>query len=148
MTTSSSVTTVQRQLPERPEHDLHHRVLLAEPRPTRRGSARGKTFAGSTTVTTNASGFKAAISAATTSPIPSGGVVTATATDPNGNTSEFSNDTANAPPTVDLAVALVASPTDDDRPGRADHLRLHRRANFGASGATNVVLTEHFALRA
>jgi CSLREA domain-containing protein len=53
------------------------------------GFGQGKTFIGSTSVTTNAKGnANFAVHFPTT--IPTGSVVTATATDPGGNTSEFS----------------------------------------------------------
>ncbi len=54
------------------------------------GFGEGERFAGSTTVTTNANGL--ALIDATLSPrLPIGTFLTATATDPNGNTSEFSS---------------------------------------------------------
>ncbi|HVC93645.1 MAG TPA: DUF4214 domain-containing protein [Pirellulales bacterium] len=53
------------------------------------GATEGQTFLGFTTVTTNASGVFN-FSANVTATVSSGQFVTATATDPNGNTSEFS----------------------------------------------------------
>ena len=53
------------------------------------GFAEGQTYLGSTTVTTNATG-QVNISFGVPAPIPSGQLVTATATDPSGNVSEFS----------------------------------------------------------
>ncbi|HLL76958.1 MAG TPA: LamG-like jellyroll fold domain-containing protein, partial [Pyrinomonadaceae bacterium] len=53
------------------------------------GNGEGRTFLGSTSVTTNGSG-NASINATLTTATPAGEFVTATATDPSGNTSEFS----------------------------------------------------------
>ena len=102
------------------------------------GIGQGRNYAGSTTVTTDASG-NATISAATTTAIPSGAVVTATATDPSGNTSEFSADLSNAPATVDLSIALTASPTAAAVGGFLTYTMTV--TNNGGTGATNVVAT-------
>ena len=53
------------------------------------GSGEGQTFLGRVTSTTNGSG-NASFTTALSSTVPAGQFVTATATDPNGNTSEFS----------------------------------------------------------
>lgn len=82
--------------------------------------AEGKTFLGATSVTTNASG-NAAI--AFNSPAIGNGLnVTATATDPNGNTSEFSDAVISGQAGPDIAVTgnSVAITTGDDDPSPAD----------------------------
>ena len=55
------------------------------------GYGQGQTYLGSTTVTTDASG-NASFTLTIDIAVPTGQVVSATATDPNGNTSEFSQD--------------------------------------------------------
>src|SRR5437868_1961325 len=61
------------------------------------GRGEGQTFLGSTTITTDSS-CNASINATLAVVVPAGNVLTATATDPNGNTSEFSNCTQAASP--------------------------------------------------
>ncbi len=75
------------------------------------GYGEGQTYLGQTTVTTDGSG-QATFTATLNSPIAPGKVVTTTATDPSGNTSEFSlavpYQTAS---TVDLSTSVDASST-------------------------------------
>ena len=53
------------------------------------GNGEGETFVGTTNVTTDTSGNQS-FTVTLATPLPSGAAVTATATDPDGNTSEFS----------------------------------------------------------
>ncbi len=73
------------------------------------GNGEGETFVGRTNVTTNAGGL-ATFSLALTTPIPVGRVVTATATDAAGNTSEFSACVPVQNAVADLGVTVTASP--------------------------------------
>jgi CSLREA domain-containing protein len=66
------------------------------------GRGEGQTFLGSTTITTD-SGCSASINATLAVSVPSGNVLTATATDPNGNTSEFSPCLPAAPPSSSIS---------------------------------------------
>ena len=61
------------------------------------GRGEGQTYLGSTTITTDSS-CSASINVVLTVGVPAGNVITATATDPGGNTSEFSPCTPAAPP--------------------------------------------------
>ncbi len=61
------------------------------------GRGEGQTFLGSTTISTDSS-CSANINATLAVVVPAGNILTATATDPNGNTSEFSNCTQALPP--------------------------------------------------
>ncbi|MFZ1266882.1 MAG: hypothetical protein WAU95_10500, partial [Anaerolineae bacterium] len=72
------------------------------------GYGEGGTFLGATTATTNASG-NAAFSATFVNAVPAGHQMTATATDPNGNTSEFSRCFDGATPIVDAIEPASAS---------------------------------------
>lgn len=72
------------------------------------GYGEGETFLGTTTATTNASG-NAAFSATFASAVPAGRQMTATATDPDGNTSEFSRCFDGATPIVDAIQPASAS---------------------------------------
>ncbi|MBK9093635.1 MAG: right-handed parallel beta-helix repeat-containing protein [Anaerolineae bacterium] len=72
------------------------------------GYGEGGTFLGATTATTNASG-NAAFSATFVNAVPAGDQMTATATDPNGNTSEFSRCFDGATPIVDAIEPASAS---------------------------------------
>ncbi|HEX5269195.1 MAG TPA: hypothetical protein VFW33_01845, partial [Gemmataceae bacterium] len=82
---ASSATIITGTVTSTPGTTFHLEFFANEP-----GDAEGRTYLGSGTVTTDASGngsFTAFLSAA----LPAGqGLVTATATDPNGNTSQFS----------------------------------------------------------
>ncbi len=137
VTTASGVTTVNGTFFSAP--NTTYTIDFYFRNATDGGSiGQGRNFAGTTTVTTNASG-NATISAATTTAIPTGGIVTATATDPNGNTSELSADLTNAAPSVDLAIALTASPSTPAVGGFITYTMVV--TNVGTTGATNVVAT-------
>ena len=86
------------------------------------GYGEGQTYLGSATVTTDANGnatFQVTFKAA----VPVGQVISATATDPIGNTSEFAKD---------VTVAAPASP-----PSAAPGV-VRTAPSFGASGGTSL----------
>jgi uncharacterized repeat protein (TIGR01451 family) len=74
------------------------------------GHGEGETYLGSDTVTTDAVG-DVSFSSAVTVPVPVGAFVTATATDPAGNTSEFSQCFQYAP-SADLQTTIVDGVTE------------------------------------
>jgi hypothetical protein len=88
-TTSSSTgeTTIDAFLDTAPGTQYTIR-FYANPRDT----GEGKTFIGSLQVTTNDTGFVSINDFIATSAVPVGQSITATATDPNGNTSEFTGE--------------------------------------------------------
>lgn len=103
------------------------------------GFGQGRSFVGTTTVTTDSSG-NATFSAATTTAVTTGQVVSATATDGGGNTSEFSANVGNVPPTADLALILQRTP----EPVAVNGLLTYTIgvANGGPNSASNVVVTD------
>ncbi len=103
---------------------------------TNRG--QGKTFSGSTSVTTDATG-KATFTAATNATVALNSILSATATDAGGNTSEFAANITNVAPTADLALTLTASPQPVAVGGQIQYTIVV--TNNGPSNATNVVAT-------
>ena len=99
---------------------------------------QGKTFAGSTSVTTDATG-KATFSAATNAPVALNAILSATATDGGGNTSEFAANLTNLAPTADLVLTLTAIPEPVAAGGQIAYTITVK--NNGPSNATNVVAT-------
>ena len=86
------------------------------------GFGQGRTFLGETTVPTNASGN--GMFSVTVNPPPAGDtVLTATATDPNGNTSEFSQ--------VFVPPSLVVTNTNDSGPGSLRQAILNANTLLG-----------------
>ena len=84
----------------------------------------GQTFLGSTTATTNSSGtvsFTTSLAAGT----PSGNVVTATATDPNGNTSQFSSPKTVAVGTGGSRAQIITFPAIPNQPYSTQPLTLN-----------------------
>jgi uncharacterized repeat protein (TIGR01451 family) len=103
------------------------------------GYGEGQTYLGQATVTTDATGhgaFSAALPA-----VAAGQLLTATATDAGGNTSEFSAVLpTQAPQDVDLAVTLTDTPDPLTAGGNLTyHLAV---ANHGAGTATGVSLAD------
>jgi hypothetical protein len=91
-TTSSGGTTIQGTLNGAPSTTFTIQ-LFASPTADPSGYGEGQTYLGQVTVTTDANG-NASFSLTVKTVVPAGQVVSATATDPNGNTSEFSQDIA------------------------------------------------------
>src|SRR5205814_2101626 len=108
------------------------------------GFGEGQTFIGSTNVTTDGSGL-ASINITFTNMILLGQAITATATDPANNTSEFSPCVlVSGPPAfADLAVSLSASPNPVTI-GNETTVSVSV-TNGGPSLATSVRLTNQFA---
>jgi hypothetical protein len=98
------------------------------------GLGEGQIYLGATNVTTDASG-NAAIRVRFTRSTPQGGYVTATATDPGGNTSEFS------------ATRVVAQAADTDGNGIADHWEQLYFGGLIGVAATNDPDTDGFTTR-
>lgn len=101
------------------------------------GRGPGVAFLGAFTVTTDGNGF-----APFTFPLPPVGpfdVITATATDPGGNTSEFSGCVPITTPTTDLAVSAAAVPNPVSLGLPLDVTVTV--ANIGNTTATQVILT-------
>ncbi|HEX2340351.1 MAG TPA: FG-GAP-like repeat-containing protein, partial [Vicinamibacterales bacterium] len=99
------------------------------------GNGEGQTFVGLTTVTTNADGnasFQTTVSAST--------IVTATATDPSGNTSEFSACVTAGGPSANLRVATTDAP--DPVTLNGELVYTVTVTNDGPSPATGVSLTQ------
>ena len=83
--------------------------FFASPTADPSGYGQGELYLGSTTVTTG-SDYNANIDAMLSAAVPLGWVVSATATDPLGNTSEFSQDIT-AVTSADVGVQISASPS-------------------------------------
>jgi uncharacterized repeat protein (TIGR01451 family) len=104
------------------------------------GFGEGQTFLGSTTVTTDSNG-NATINDTLTTPVQVGQFVSATATDPGNNTSEFAADVKVGQATVsDLAVAITSSPNPATL--NSNFTYTVTITNAGPNAATNVVLTD------
>ena len=82
--------------------------FFASPTPDPSGYGEGQIYLGQTTVTTDST-YNAAIDYVFSKTIPAGYAVTATATDPLGNTSEFAHDIP-AQTLVDVSIAASALP--------------------------------------
>ncbi|HEX8071742.1 MAG TPA: FG-GAP-like repeat-containing protein [Pyrinomonadaceae bacterium] len=123
---SANQTTVQGQLNSTPSTQFTIE-FFANPSCDAAGNGEGQTYLGSTTVTTAASGdasFTAVLPAGTTA----GQIVTATATDPGNNTSEFS-----ACGTVMTgAMTFTVTTTNDSGAGSLRQAILDANANAGA----------------
>ncbi len=104
------------------------------------GFGQGRTFLGSTVVTTDASG-SASIAITLPTALAPGQFVTATATDPSGNTSEFSSARpVTATASADLSVSGFANP-DPVQSGEVVEF-IVTLSNFGPSQATGVILED------
>ena len=99
------------------------------------GFGEGETLLGSKTVTTDAS-CNGSFTASFPTAIPNGSFVSATATDPGGNTSEFSQDIGFA----DLSIAKSDSP--DPVPAGASLTYTLTATNGGPTAAVNAVLSD------
>ncbi|MDB5353523.1 MAG: Cna domain protein [Planctomycetota bacterium] len=136
--TTNNVTTVTGTLHSAPSTSYSIEIYsntAADPS----GNGQGKTFVGSTNVTTDASG-NATFTTPTTAILTVGSVLSATATDGGGNTSEFSADVANVAPTADTSVTITASPAPFAIGGQITYTIVV--SNAGPSAATNLVVTD------
>jgi len=105
-----------------------------------RGHGEGETFIGSPMVTTDGSG-DAFFSFVHPNTVPSGSFITATATDPNGNTSEFSR-CVQVVAILDLSIAKTSSP-DPVVPGsNLTYTLAAINPATGSGTATGVVVTD------
>ncbi len=103
------------------------------------GYGQGQKYLGSTTVTTGAD-YNASFDTVLNTPTPAGWVISATATDPLGNTSEFSQDIV-AVPSADVAVQVTASPTPSVYVGGTLTYTV-TVTDIGSEGATGVNVTD------
>jgi uncharacterized repeat protein (TIGR01451 family) len=130
-------TTIQGSLSESPNTSYLIQIF-ASPAPDPSGYGQGKVVLGSITVTTDDEG-----NATFTVPISSGASpgqsIAATATDPAGNTSEFSAD-ATVQGQIDLQ--LTASATPDPVPAGGQVTYTLRVANSGTIAADGVILSD------
>ncbi|MCI0390612.1 MAG: FG-GAP-like repeat-containing protein [Acidobacteria bacterium] len=103
------------------------------------GFGEGETFLGAIDVTTNANGA-ASFSAPLSTLVPTNRVITATATDPGGNTSEFSRCVT----VVEARSDLVITKTDSPDPVNVGSPLTYAIvvSNSGPNTATNVVVTD------
>ena len=112
--------------------------LFSNPTQDPSNNGQGRTFLGTTTVTTDTSG-NASFTFSTAS-VTLGEFVSATATDPNGNTSEFSADATSEAPSTDLVLTLTAAPEPVAAGGILTYTLM--AVNNGPAAATNVVVTD------
>jgi uncharacterized repeat protein (TIGR01451 family) len=103
------------------------------------GNGEGETFLGSATVSTGADGT-ASFTATLPTAVGAGDAVTATATDPNGNTSEFSACTSSRRASADLHLAVADSPDPVGVGG--DLTYTFTATNNGPDPAADVSLTD------
>ncbi len=103
------------------------------------GYGQGRTFIGSTSVTTDSSGH-AVFVYTTATLVATGQFVSATATDPSGNTSEFAHDVLNVAPKSDLSVSMSVVPTTAVINGLLTYTVAV--TNNGPDTANNVTLTD------
>ena len=99
-----------------------------------------RTFAGTTTVAVASNGV-GAYNFALPTPAPLGTVVTATATDPAGNTSEISPGALNSAPSADLNVLTLSATASPVAGGSTITYRIGV-GNLGVSAATSVSLVD------
>ena len=109
--TADGMTTVRGTLDSTPRTTFRIQ-FFANPAPDPSGYGQGQTFLGETTVTTDARGY-ASIVFTTTSPVPLGQSIAATAIDTANNTSEFSR----AMTVMPYEVKAAPLPTNSTSPG-------------------------------
>jgi len=115
--------------------------FFASPTRNASGYGEGEIYLGQTTVTTD-SNSNAAIDFVFTGAIPSGYNVSATATDPSGNTSEFAKDISSQAE-VDVSIAVSAQPSTGTTTYVGSTLVYTLTVtNNGSEDALNVVVTD------
>jgi uncharacterized repeat protein (TIGR01451 family) len=135
---SAGVTTVAGSLNSAP-NTTYRLEFFASPGADPLGYGEGKVVLGSAPVTTDGSG-NATFNAVLSTAAPQGWAVSATATDPAGNTSEFAQDVTVSQPASGLSLGLMAS-ADPVHVG--DTLTYTVTVtNVGAGPVTSVVLTD------
>ena len=102
------------------------------------GNGQAATFIGTTSVTTDATGV-ASFNFPTTTAVALNAFISATATDPDGNTSELAFNAINVAPSVDLVLSLTDAPDPVAVGGVVTY--TIKVGNNGPSNATNVVVT-------
>ncbi len=113
--------------------------FFASPTADASGFGQGQLYLGSATVPTGAN-FNASINATVNTATPAGWVVSATATDPLGNTSEFSQDVIPVA-SADMGVAITSSPTSAAYAGSNLTYTVTATAN-GPGTAQGVTVTD------
>ncbi len=139
VTTSSGVTTVKGTLQSTPNTQFTIELFSNTAVDPSGQTGEGRTFVGSTTVTTDSQGM-AAINATTQTQVALNNYVLATATDPNNNTSEFSNPVQNVAPSANLSITGTASP--NPVPSGAVLTYTFTITNAGPNAATNVTFND------
>jgi hypothetical protein len=114
-TPSAGTTNVQGTFNALP-NTLYTVQFFSNPSQDRTGYGEGRTLLATTTVLTDQNG-NASLNVNIAVAVPSGQFVTATATDPSGNTSEFSNDMASTPVAAPPNPLVVTSTADDGSTG-------------------------------
>lgn len=111
---ATSGTTIEASLSALP-NQTYTIEFFSSPAADPSGYGQGETYIGSTTVTTDQNGFAKFFTSNFPSVVLSGGqFISATATDSQGNTSEFSKDLpvlGNTVPQADLGVSITATPS-------------------------------------
>jgi uncharacterized repeat protein (TIGR01451 family) len=139
VTTTAGVTTVQGQMKGAAASTTYTIELFSNAGTDPSGFGQGQTFAGSTTATTDANG-NATFTANTTSAVTLNNFVAATATDPNKNTSHFSNNGLNTNAIANLTITGTSSPN----PVAAGGYLIYTFTvnNAGPSNATNTTVSD------
>jgi CSLREA domain-containing protein/uncharacterized repeat protein (TIGR01451 family) len=137
--TSGTNPTIQGTLNSRPTASFTLQFFANASAECDPGSGEGRMLLGSLTVQTNASG-NASFLASVPTPVSSGQSITATATDSNNNTSEFSPCVLVTTPPADLSVTKTDSP-DPVLAGNTITY-LVTVTNNGPSNAAGVTLTD------
>lgn len=110
--------------------------FYASPTADPSGSGQGRTYLGSTTITTSATG-DAGFGGTFPVVVPAGSVVTATATDPTGNTSEFSNAAAVPPVNSPATFQWLTDNVVVDENGGSVRLTVVRTGNLATAASVS-----------
>jgi CSLREA domain-containing protein len=135
-TTDGSSTTVEGMLNSRP-NTTYRIEIFSSPACDPSGFGEGRTFRTAVNVTTDASGD--APFTANAGAVPEGQVITATATDPNGNTSEFSA-CREVRPARATPATLTLSPKADTNPVGTSHTVTATVSDAGGGPVSGVLV--------